>query len=572
MVIKVGPEKTFLSELLSRVGAGLQGYGASQQQLREQEAQADQQQQLAQFYQQQGLPATLINQPEWVQKKLVSESLRPESLAEWLGSYFDGGKKAKLAQQLGPQPISFNVGEQQVQLSPENISPDMAQKLQEFGIQATPQGQSSFGQNISSGALGATTQTLGLPGDIASLGLSGVQALNERPQLKSALINNLARTLGIPFDLASAVEKGAQFVPEAQTLQSYVPTTENISNALKKQVKGTIFEPYVVPQSETQQWAEKIGNYISLLSNPVSAARKGGIGLVKDLAKATGVALGADTAGWFTQRATGSEQLGDIVRNGSMLLYNVFPGTFRQVSNNAYEKFNKEVLEKAAQKNIKIDPTRYRNKFDEVAKVFDKQFDVGSEARAKLMPFMQRTEELIQGKSGIDPEAFINLKREVGSAIGKLPKEAKYAANKLYDFQKDIIQNFANKVTPKGAELLKNADSIFTSSKATEQAMESIKKNILPRNLGLGTMLLFAGGYKPALALGGGMVGLNYVSKMLNNSSIRSTVSQLIKANAAQNTQLVNRLAQKLNKQAVNLDPDQAQAIWQLIQQEKSQS
>ena len=139
----------------------------------------------------------------------------------------------------------------------------------------------------------------GLPGDIASLGLTGLDIAGK----------GLGNALG--------VEEWKK--TDTSNLRKYLPTSENIREHVTGNIEKLLPEDYLTAQSETEKKLDDFTEtFASLLTFGGPVAK--GTSYLGKAAKAAGIAGGAELGKWATESVTGSESLGSGVKLGTILL------------------------------------------------------------------------------------------------------------------------------------------------------------------------------------------------------------------------------------------------------------
>ncbi len=524
-----------------------------------------------------------------IQMAELKQSMKPQSMLEMLGSYLKGedsqrGELSRQPQQFGGIQaddglIHLNIGGNDVELDPENVTPEMRQSLEAQGIDLPlPNTGSSVGQLLSSAGVGLGSRLGGIFGDIADVASSGLSYLepsqdpDQRAQMQQVWQKRMEQSEpGTPEYEDAKLYAESLSKPDVSItdIQQYTPSTQNIKKIISKAAKGTFLEPYVTPQTQTQKQAERIGDMIGLVTNPSASLAKGGaLNLVKDLAKGTGVALGADVAGWMTQRSTGSELLGDIVRNGSLLTYNLFPGMMNKAAADKYKKFDKKVIEPALKTNKMVDPKLMEKSFSDIDKDIGRLIP-GSEAHSKLYPYAARLDEMMRQPQGIDPQGLLNNTKEMTRNLKNIPEEGKRIYEKMLSMQENALTKFGNKISPNSGNIFKDAIGIEKADSLASQVFDKVPNMLRPRNAGIGSAIWLAGGFPILVKAGLGYAGSKYVSEMLKSPGMRTLIGQAFKASSSNNARLLNDLARKIDKKAQKVDPATYQLLMATMNKQK---
>lgn len=556
-----------------------------QQRMAAEQAQRDQEV-LADAYEQQGLPRDLAYTSPNTQKQYIA-ALKAT-----------GGAKGAPKGMLGKiQPaIDYLAGEEAIASNPNQlrqvapgeaptpyaVTPEEAEQLRQAGIDVPlSNANTPLGQILSSLALGAGAGYLGRHGDI----FAGLSNLVEGGASKLGLPNeeeSKAYRQQVAQSLGLGDNELLQNIMQNKLIESgprgKLPTSEMIKKGAGKLAKGTAAEKYVVPQTLNQQRAEQVGHALSILAKPLTAATtaakvageagKSVLGAAskavgKELMKGFGVAVGGDAAGWMTERATGSKLAGDFVRNGLYLAYNMWPGSIADAAKNEYNQFQKEVIDKATKQNVTANMTKYipqvRKIENEIHKLApgDTQTWLANEWVKSYGDLFQRVKQ--------DPEKLWSKIKDMKEAFRSesTPQQAKDIYKQMINVVEKALEDVSERVSKGGFAHLQNADRLYaTNAQLFEQAGNFAKS---ARVLAPGAILLLSGGYKAMVAAGAGSFAAKYMSKMLADTTMRSLLSQMAKATAMNNTQLVAKLTEKINKRSIQVSPKEAREMNELM-------
>lgn len=576
MVKIIKPQQSFLNDLLGRVGQGLQGYGQNQflQQQNQQQMQ-EQQQKQAEELKFGILPTDL---PE-VRKAKINRVIKPTK-TQMLYDLVSGQSPNTLGDS-GYANIDING--QQMPVNIGNITPEMRQQMEDAGIEVPlPGGYGSVGESISSYGRGVLATGLGLPADLLRAGLSASEYLGFAPTALN-IDPTKAQSIRAKYtDELSNLEPGTPAYENKQheidiidqslkdrgdpyrAVDQALPTSSNLKKWAKKGSQGTIFEPYLSPQTEGQRFLEGAGDLTALALNP-QGWKKGASGIAKQVLKSTGVGLGAKAAGWLAEKSTGSKTAGDLISNGAVLAYNLFPGSISKAASERYDQFNDKVIKPALKQNKNVPTQSMKASFDAAKRKLDRLVP-NSEAYNKVYPYVAKMEEmLVPTNVGVNPEGLWKNAKEMNSALAKIPTEGQEIFKDLVSLQKDALTKFGNGISKNSGNILKEADSLYKAARGAEKATQSVTDKILPRNLGTGTMLYLSGGYPFALGAGYAASAYNQAMNGLKSPEVRKLISQAFSASAKNNVRALNNIIKKLNTKVEEVDPAQAQLLIEYI-------
>ncbi len=564
-----------LADQLSRILPGVANMGQAQ-------AQQNALNEYGDYLESIGLDRNIMNQPDFIQKEAIKQALKPKTAMQSLASYFTGGPSPASAQNEIRQAVEgakpkFN-----------EVSKEEADRLRAEGYNIPlPNGPTSLGQRLGSfgtGLLegaGSISQPF-LPQTLVSGGLGLTNLLGKAfgaeenivPSYENlqesgrnftqGLVDKIIQSAGSK-EMGEFYNKAKENFPIPEPLEKISgiipPTASQVIELGKELLKGTGLEKYVIPQTTTQQDWEKYGNVMSLLSNPTKAFAKGGtVGAIKNIARAAGFTLGGDVAGWMTEHATGSKNAGDLVRNGTWIFANLFPGTLSKIAGDKYAKVD-ELLDQATNKGVTVNLSKAESELGKLSNQI-KQLAPG-EAKTWLENelFLARD---IADKNNFAPKAFNSYLKDLGDRLYNAPDQAKGLGKNIDSIMTDSLYGTLNQTAKGGAELLKDADRIYKSSKDVAKWGKNLKDSITG-NLMIGPAILMSGGYKKLLSLGAGAIAGKYVSKMLGDPAVRSIMHQLFKASAANNTALTDKLMKKLDQRTKQLDPKSYKELGSIL-------
>lgn len=515
-----------------------------------------------------GIPESLVDQPMEFQKMFLKESFRPKGFVEKLRERFLGNPNVQVIDDEQGNPVGVQMGNNMVPI--DEITPEMLQQLQ------GPE-QSSIGSRLGNLLTGAAGTVAGMPGDIASLGLKGIDLLSQGANKFSLLQNELLdRTLRSilkedtqqPNPLNAAIRQQIESSePRAlENLQSILPTSHNILEKVVPAVtKGTNLEKYTVPQNETDKWWQDIGGMAGLLATPtdiftnpiqtvskfLSSPGKSAAQAAKKIFQSLGIAIGADTAGWATEELTGSKTAGNVVKAGAFTLGSLFPGLARNLSKKFYGEYNNKIIKPAQEAGKGIDKFIFKDKYKPIEKHIEDTFRNPNTKLRKFLDAELGKLENIASKDVIDPEVVWNNIKEINQYDPeKIPVQAQGILKQLKEAQADVLKEFSDSIAPNGGKLWEQANDLHRTAAQISDDLSFIKQATNVRNVGLGTAIWFAGGNHALIASAAAAAGKKFISNMLNSPTIRSIMKELAVASAAKNGARVNQLMTQLNKQS----------------------
>jgi hypothetical protein len=417
-------------------------------------------------------------------------------------------------------------------------------------------------QYLSSGLVGgaqgaAAISPTFLPQTLASGVLTGINALTNATMGKQFLpsyedLQNRIPTVKSAADDAMNVMKQYGLLPQDAPNESMLqeaplkpmPTSSQVSELLKRQTEGTSLEKYVRPQSRGQEIAENIGELASLA---YSGGATGLAGKSKEATKALAKAVGAETAGWLTENYTGSKIAGRIASNGFFLASSLFPGTFRQLSEKRAAEFEKIIIEPAEKLGYKVDFDPHMKEWERITKEVSKM-PAESAERTVLEEALKQVGSLADGKGMVDPKALVNTSKIQSQQIANAPKEAQKLLSEIVHVQEQGLADMGRKINKSAANALGESNSLARTAGINEATRQAIVNKIPMRQLGLGTILYYTGGYPIAMAAAGLAYGGNTLLNAMKNPAMRSAFGKTLKAGAAGNAAAINKSALQFDK------------------------
>lgn len=557
----------------------LQGIGSYNQNLLLEQKKKE----LGDYLETQDISRDVLNLPTNIQNILLKEKFKQPGFLESFGSWFGGQpsrnqtlltppssmKQQALTQQrpMVPQPEQPQIKEviqaQVNQMDPSTIQPEIREKLEEVGIEVPlGNGESSIAQNLSSLGTGLATRGLGLRGDLADLGVAAAEYFSPfqmSPERKEQRMGELQEKLkNLSPDSYEAqraqLALGALQDESLSNLRSYLPSTENIRKQVQQAAKGSALEPFLVPQTDSQKWWQEMGDIAGILSNPISTVKQGALALAKKLATSTLTAMGGDLAKWMTEKATGSELLGNVVKNGMYLMYMLNPGLPQKLAAQKYSEFEQKALEPAVKAGITA-------KAGKAERAILKQVDnkirrlvPDSKAYKYLGNEYNALEDLALKNAASPREIYENIKRMNGN-YSDVPQQAKPLFKQMVDVQRDMLKKAVSKVDPRAYKLYESANDLFRTSRQIPEEIGKVRDIILPRKLNLGTALFLTGNYKTMLAAGLGGAAAKMVNRALKSPAIRTEITQALKAASGGLGGAFNKHVRNLEKRIKHLDP-----------------
>ncbi len=446
----------------------------------------------------------------------------------------------------------------------EQLDPTAQQQPQQFDPlqqqvdptqQQEPQQPAGIGQQLATGAgqigTGALTTLAGIPGDLLSLvdKMKGEPQSTREQKDQSIKEWEAKRDASEPgsFDRRQAdrIIESLKDDPDKriEEVKKFIPTGEKIrKDVVPALTKDTFLEKFTIPHSTFEKNLQDFGGTTAIL------ARMGAnpAGTMVNLLKAGGVALAGDAAGWMTEKATGSESIGNVIKNGTYLAYAAFGGLPKKLAEEKYAEWTSKVVKPAADQNKLVDMSSAFNKLDKIGDKAAQIFGEGNPA-GKLM----QTEIEVAKALGIkaNPEAIQNNITRMSETSSGIPDQAKGIFGEIESAVKEPLVNFSNKMIKGGGELLNDANSLFSTSKNIAKDREWIRSFVSVRNAPMGGAIWLAGGLKPLIAAG--LVGGTgkFAARLLSSSAWRKASTELFRAAASRNASLVNKILPKLDKQ-----------------------
>lgn len=563
-MVRVIQQQPTLAEILGQTlgeqaGRATQGFANASQEYARQQAAQSEADKMADYYESIGLDRSLAYQPQAAQKDALKEFRRKKGWAETFGNYFSGKSPGQAGVLQG-----YRQGAPGETLGGNVLSKEQADALRELGYDVQlPNAPTSIAQRLASLGVGAGTGFAGRWGDILS-GLGG-------------LIESGAQKIGFPSREESALNR-QEIIDQSPALQrlqqagmfeekepNVLPTSTGIKNVIKQATKDTALENFLVPQTSTQKWYEDFGHIMSILGNPSKAYAQAGVkGLATDIAKTAGVTGAGDLAGWMVSNATGSQLAGDLVKNGMWLAYGLWPGTMKQVATKEYDLYKQNVIDKAAERGIKVDMTRYAKDIRDIENRIHKLVP-GDPAYNWLVNEWNSNYNYLTQRAGQDPEALWKFIKGQKDKLMNAPDQAKDIFRDMIGVGERALEDMGKKIDPRAVQSLADANRLWrTQSQLGDQAKKIASS--IKGSLGLGLYMFLGGGYKALLAAGATGLGSKYMSQMLMDPTMRSYITQLAKASARGNAQLINTLKDKMDKRARQVNPEAARVVQELME------
>lgn len=523
--------KILSDEFAREVQQGIQGY-AKQQEIAQERALREQQ---AQYLIEQGIDPRILDQPTGVQSQLLKNLLKPQSYGEMASSFLPGGAT--------PRPGALAGGriaaDQQTTGAPYEMPQERPSFLNTLGGLTTGLGA------------GALSRLLGFKGDLADLALSGADYLagplikpEDQPEILARFDERMSKldpNSDAYKDLAAQREFYAN-PPRLTDFQKVLPSTRNIKKVIKgagEQVGLDELTGGKNPQAEF--W----GEVASTLANPSKWATPWSA--AKDILKAGGVAAGGDFAGHMTEKVTGSPFLGNLARLGTYVTYSMYPGSLKNMGDQRLQTVNK-TLRQAEEQGVKVNTKRFKPEFDKLGKKIDK---IGTETEAYkwLNTEAEKVEDLFRNRN-LNPVQLETNMREMMDRYSQAPAQAQPLHQEMIKLQRKALGKTLDKVQKGSSRAMNEAYDLLHANHTINDQYQNIVKDMLPRGMGLGTLIYFAGGYPKVLAAAGTRAMSQYTKTLFNNRVFASTFKQLLQAQAKNNVRLVQQLAPKLDREA----------------------
>src|SRR5690606_24209137 len=401
---------------------------------------------------------------------------------------------------------------------------------------------------------GALTSLAGIPGDILQLGsnIAGGLGLQSKdaltPEQRQNSIKHWQDKLKKLNPNTNEYTQAQEIIQNLQ--EGDQPVQFPTGDVLKREiinpaVKGTTAEKFVTPQDDLDEFLQDIGGTTALLTNPTRNVPT----LLKNTLKAAGVAVGGDALGWMTKNVTGSDKLGNAIKNGTYLLYSLFPGLPGRLGQKSYSEYTDKVINPAIEQGKVVDMKPYKEMFNDIGKKIDNRFTQTSDASHFLRNEAAKVQDMMGYNSQINPDALWNNIKEMGSYFDKVPDQAKGVFQELIELQKKALKDFSNTIIPNGGKLLENANDFWRTSHAIADDLAFVKQVSNPRNYGAGALFWLSGGFPLVMKASMGEAGRRFASRMFQSPAVRESITQLAKASSAQNASLVNKMITRLDKE-----------------------
>jgi hypothetical protein len=300
--------------------------------------------------------------------------------------------------------------------------------------------------------------------------------------------------LGLPGDIAStglSLLNKAVNVPHLETIQGVLPTSSNIKENVTKRLTGE----YLEPQTKGEELYDDIVSDIASLMLP--------IGGKIPFKRAIGTALGGNLAGFLTKKITGSEIAGEGVKIGTMLLGSSAGGR-RALTKQMKKSYPvSEALAKGEKLNIEGVPRKLKE--------FKRELRLAPEDVQKhLAPEVASIEKEIS-RGQVSLGTGVKLKKKINSAYENAPKGSDHYLNELNGIMKSSIKK-GSKIYPEFMKEFTKADDIATGLKRASEATQFLNKYINKSTIGSPLVLgLLFHVFKPlsntAIGVGSGLLG-----------------------------------------------------------------
>lgn len=504
------------------------------------------------------------------------ESFGAEPWKPWTVNYTNEGEPAGIviggktfnAKQLGPKFMQGNLlpkggvkkevvtpyGEETVTEKPIKTAQGTGEEFSEEQVR-TPMGSklSEAGKLIGPGIVGLGAQTLGYPADILSGVVGAAQSMGPAftpEQLESRRNYFLQEAERKPQDRAFYESLAAQAPPEpaqliGETLQKYLPTTENLEKLAAFGGEKIGIKPYVSPETPAAEEAQKLGEKAALLLRPETLVG-GSAKAIPRIAEAGIAALGAKAAGEIIKEYTDSGIAAPIAEALLGTTYALFPGTISGIYKKDYNKFDELVMNPAKEQGLTVNMDPYKERFNKIYRDINKLRPETDTAKL-LQNQSESLKNFINGKN-ITPEVLQDSYRIMG---GKIP-DADTALGKKYlqemiDLQKDALKDFANKLSPGSAKLLENADSFYHAGQKVVSDVKNLKNVTNVRNAGVGVPIFLVSGYKGLIKGAAAVLTGQYIKRLVEVPGIKKIFGDLLKASGAKQILNVQKLTKELD-------------------------
>lgn len=557
-------------------------------------------------------PKTLGQHVSDIAGKIFGTNHGGSQQSQQMPTIIRGSNNAPLAIQVGGQIVPAD------QISPETIN-HLEELEQQQQMQNEPRSWAeTLGQFSTGAGVGYLAKRANFVPDIASSAFSAskyLQDLGTSPtDVKNWQYEMMERNPNMkPLNLSpeqeqEAIEKYKSNREPTDLLESLIPSTHNILNKyIPGATKGTPLEPYTTAKGGNDR-AREAGNIATLFTRPAAA----GMELAKNFLKGTGIALAGDAVDIIGEHVTGSEAFGKGAKLAFYIGAGMYPGSAEKLSKEGYDKFKKDVIDKAAAEGTAMQAKPFQEKMIKFAKEVNSDFPHLSEDAKQLQNYITRVKNASGLKNVTEKEAA-ELTRQISSlkkVMEKHPNNAILSENlnklenklngvvkdtidpermwssikdlnkiimdpknhstapyfqRLKEMQEEALNAFADTVTPEGGRILKESNSLFRTHKQIEEDRDFIKSSTNIKG-GPGTLLwLTSGGYKAIIGLAGVKAAQSYMQRMLNNPTILRLTKEFLEASASRNVALTKQIADKLNKEGESvisqLSPEDQKAI-----------
>ncbi len=392
---------------------------------------------------------------------------------------------------------------------------------------------------------------LGVPGDVASLALSGVNLANK------GLAGEWSPTIG--------------------KIQEHLPTTENIREHGTKPLSKALGVD-LEPQSDIEKASDRfVSDLVGILTPAGIAGALGkGAGITSKALKTAGAVAGVGGAtGFITKQLTGNEALGDAVHGGTMLLTSLgLNGSMKKHAKNLYEEGKQ--LAGTAETSTKPLVHAVNQIQKELAPI------ASSKAGEALDKFIEKSLNPLLNYPSIQVKHLMDLDKSFNEFVGKNPavwQKAPEIRKSISSAIESTMKQFHN---PEVYNSYKQAKTLYAEANKSHALQNFIKKVIdssaFRYGAGgvIGSKLFGIGSHyipdlasmAPGAALMGGVYGLGDVLKRvpgLANPTIQRYYIQAVKAAAAGSRPGVMKALHHLDKHKDLIKEAPSEDVWEII-------
>lgn len=586
MAQRIGPQPSFLNDLFSRIGSGLNTYGAQQQQQREAEALQQEKELRDQYLQQMNIDPNLPpdlqklqlqerkEQRGALQKALLKNQTDRPGFMELIKKRENlayNPQVKQLAQQLGvdltPYTPMGNV------LQSGNLSEEIIQKLggnQPLSNREETQLREQMVENQPSNGLIDSLQRLpailgsGLSQSLGSgLGINNILNALMAPESKvpGTSKEDISKEIErVQNELQNAPEDSFQRRGQEQYLKRLQQQQETIQKrgSLRLPNQEDVLREYIQPMTTMDLtpsgFFEKVADIGSKVAPSILAdvmtggATKGATAgnTIWNIAKRT---FGPATAGELTKKITGSDLAGDTV---TMLGY-LFTGMQPRAAQTAAEKgFNtfEQAVQKAPRSTVRI-TDKIGNNFQKTSERLSAAVE-GSPGYNLLRNALKKVDQNIPTSGKLPIGEVTELHKELGRVFPSLAKAGfKKEAAQLRNFTKGLIQSWGKTNAPKALKQWDDANSIWSTLANTRLLNERLNEGVKSSGMALSWQSLLK---RLVLGAGAGPIkkGLKHADAMASNPKILKIVARALRSAAEDNptrtTVLMERLQKTLEK------------------------